>query len=216
MSQCLRRYTIRTVNVLPSSGSALPTVHARVLSLAGPITSSRKDLLSFFHKHREDRQVAMSPHINEPSRSGTDRIDETTPLLTAVEPIPIRDSEIASSQLPDSNGSRNEEAQEDTEDEVPLPRTQIFLLCYTAIVEPIAFFGIFPYITFMIEKVGNVDKKDVGFYSGLIESLFSATQMCVMILWGKVSILHIGCRIPQTYEHRLPIAMGESQSWSFP
>jgi hypothetical protein len=55
------------------------------------------------------------------------------------------------------------------------------LLCYTAVVEPIAFFGIFPYINFMIEKVGNVEKEEVGFYSGLIESLFSATQMCVMV-----------------------------------
>jgi hypothetical protein len=33
-----------------------------------------------------------------------------------------------------------------------------------------------------------VEKADVGFYSGLIESLFSATQMCVMLLWGKVCI----------------------------
>jgi hypothetical protein len=155
----------------------------------------------------------MAPHINESNRLGTDQSDETTPLLTAVEPIPIKDSENASAQVPDS---RIEEAQEDIEVEVPLPRTQIFLLCYTAIVEPIAFFGIFPYITFMIEKVGNVDKKEVGFYSGLIESLFSATQMCVMILWGKVSVFHIDCRVPQTHSHRLPTALGENQSWSFP
>jgi hypothetical protein len=157
----------------------------------------------------------MPPHINNPDRLGTDQSDETTPLLTAVEPIPIGDSENVSSQVAGSNGGRIE-AQEDTEDEVPLPRAQIFLLCYTAIVEPIAFFGIFPYITFMIEKVGNVDKKEVGFYSGLIESLFSATQMCVMILWGKVSILHIYCSVPQTYSHRLLIALEENQSWSFP
>ena len=43
----------------------------------------------------------------------------------------------------------------------------------------------------MIERVGGVDKEDVGFYSGLIESLFSATQMCVMILWGKVCDLSL-------------------------
>jgi hypothetical protein len=35
--------------------------------------------------------------------------------------------------------------------------------------------------------VGGVEKEDVGFYSGVIESLFSAVQMCVMIGWGKVS-----------------------------
>jgi hypothetical protein len=76
------------------------------------------------------------------------------------------------------------------------------VLCYTSVVEPIAFFGIFPYINFMIEKVGNVEKEEVGFYSGLIESLFSATQMCVMIYWGKVNtlshdmILAKSCRLP--------------------
>jgi hypothetical protein len=127
----------------------------------------------------------MPPNLKEPDGSRT-RSDETTPLLTDVEPIPISDSASVSPQLPHCNESRSEEEQEDIEDEVPLDRTQIFLLCYTAIVEPIAFFGIFPYINFMIEKVGNVDKEEVGFYSGLIESLFSATQMCVMILWGKV------------------------------
>jgi len=74
---------------------------------------------------------------------------------------------------------------EDDED-APLPRTQIFLLCFTRVVEPIAFFSIFPYINQMIEQTGGIKKKDVGFYSGLIESLFSATQMCVMIFWGKV------------------------------
>ena len=42
-----------------------------------------------------------------------------------------------------------------------------------------------------IDWVGGVDKEDVGFYSGLIESLFSATQMCVMILWGKVCDLSL-------------------------
>jgi hypothetical protein len=41
----------------------------------------------------------------------------------------------------------------------------------------------------MIEKVGNVEQEEVGFYAGLIESLFSATQMCVMILWGKVCVV---------------------------
>jgi hypothetical protein len=158
----------------------------------------------------------MPPNLKEPDRSRTARSDESTPLLADVEPIPITDSENVSPQLPDCNESRSEEEQEDTEDEVPLPRKQIFLLCYTAVVEPIAFFGIFPYINFMIEKVGNIKKEEVGFYSGLIESLFSATQMCVMILWGKACIIRIKYRVSQTYSRRLLIATGENQFSSFP
>jgi hypothetical protein len=118
------------------------------------------------------------------NRPGATASDETTPLLTDVEPTSITEP---SDPLPYDNESATQE-EHDLEEQVPLPKAQIFLLCYTAIVEPIAFFSIFPYINFMIENVGNVEKEDVGFYSGLIESLFSATQMCVMLLWGKVGV----------------------------
>lgn len=113
--------------------------------------------------------------------------DETTPLLTNVEPTPIA-GPVDSSHLPRENDDSFPEENDQDSEEVPLPKAQIVLLCYTAVVEPVAFFGIFPYITFMIERVGNVPKEEVGFYSGLIESLFSLTQMCVMIAWGRVCI----------------------------
>jgi hypothetical protein len=125
----------------------------------------------------------MTPNFKD-GRPGARTNDETTPLLTSVEPAPRAEP----SHQPYDVAESNSEEHGDNEDEVPLPKAQIFLLCYTAIVEPIAFFGIFPYINFMIEKVGNIEKEEVGFYSGLIESLFSATQMCVMLLWGKVRI----------------------------
>lgn len=110
--------------------------------------------------------------------------DERTPLLEPISPVPtditVEPPTYIEGALGRSTGILIED--EDT----PLPRFQIFLLCLTRLVEPIAFFSIFPYITYMIERIG-VEKEDVGFYTGLIESLFSATQMCVMILWGKAS-----------------------------
>lgn len=125
-----------------------------------------------------------SPLLDSASSNDTSAVkvnDERTPLLTAVAPTPIADAgEQATQDDNDDDGALLKD------DDAPLPRTQIFLLCYTRVVEPIAFFSIFPYINSMIEKTGGVDPEDVGFYSGLIESLFSATQMCVMILWGKV------------------------------
>ena len=113
-----------------------------------------------------------SPSIN-PS-------DETTPLLSYVEPAPLPDTH-ESDSVPDRS--------QDDDTDRPLPKTQVFLLCFASSVAPTAFFSIFPYINFMIERVGGVATEDVGFYSGLIESLFSATQLCVMILWGKVGDL---------------------------
>lgn len=69
----------------------------------------------------------------------------------------------------------------------PLPKLQIFLLCYSRMLEPVAFFSIFPYIAQMVARNGNLPPEDVGFYSGLIESLFSATQMVVLVFWGRLA-----------------------------
>ncbi|KAL6702727.1 hypothetical protein ACN47E_001009 [Coniothyrium glycines] len=113
---------------------------------------------------------------------------ERTPLLEEIEPEPLSPSEDPLLDADPDSLIRNvdeENAQERAEK--PLPKTQVFLLCLTSVVPSIAFFSIFPYINFMIERVGGVEKEDVGFWSGLIESLFSAVQMCVMILWGKAS-----------------------------
>ncbi|KPM43686.1 hypothetical protein AK830_g2870 [Neonectria ditissima] len=69
----------------------------------------------------------------------------------------------------------------------PLPKLQLFLLCYARMTEPVAFFCIFPYIAQMVQRNGRLPDTDVGFYSGLIESLFSATQMLVLVAWGRLA-----------------------------
>lgn len=104
--------------------------------------------------------------------------DETTPLLATIAAGPTAEP---IEESPQADGVHQED------EDVPLPLDQIFLLCLSRLVEPIAFFSIFPYINKMIYETGGIEKSDVGFYSGLIESLFSATQMCVMIFWGWVS-----------------------------
>ncbi|KAK5477745.1 hypothetical protein LTR55_008337 [Exophiala xenobiotica] len=99
------------------------------------------------------------------------QVDETTALLAApAKASPARVDEAG----PDNN---------DTKDDKPLPKDQILLLCFARVVEPIAFFCIFPFINQMIRDTG-VAEENVGFYSGLIESLFSLTQMVLMIPWG--------------------------------
>ena len=91
-------------------------------------------------------------------------ISENTPLIgtSADEPIvPVDDTEIL-------NHEHHENGVSTAQQEKPLPKLQIFLLCYARMIEPIAFFGIFPFISEMIYKTGNVPKADVGFYAGLI------------------------------------------------
>jgi hypothetical protein len=89
-------------------------------------------------------------------------IDEVTPLLAASDTVQPSDAKGYAPLAPQAP------EHDDREDDTPLPKSQIFLLCYARMVEPIAFFTIFPFINKMIWETGNLDQEDVGFYSGLI------------------------------------------------
>jgi len=123
------------------------------------------------------------PHPNPASSSI--QASETTPLLAVSSENPITQADSETLEI-NKIGSTAAAAGDNDEDK-PLPVGQIVLLCYARLVEPIAFFSIFPFIQQMILEVGGVKEEDVGFYSGLIESLFSLTQMIFMISWGRIS-----------------------------
>lgn len=94
---------------------------------------------------------------------------EQTPLLGSSAdgpPISINEGEIIAHGKSDDEGE--DVTAVHTEDDKPLPKLQIFWLCYARAIEPIAFFGIFPFINEMIWRTGDLKKSDVGFYSGLI------------------------------------------------
>lgn len=109
--------------------------------------------------------------------------EETTPLISGSAPSAAADDGLVS-DAENGDGAPKPPSK-------PLPRMQIFLLCYARTMEPIAFFSIFPYIAAMVQRNGHLPKSDVGFYSGLIESLFSITQMIVLIFWGRLAD-HLG------------------------
>lgn len=119
--------------------------------------------------------VAEAPPIDTTSSSSTStQIDDrkTTPSLVS-QSATCTDNEDGSKQ--------------DDNDEKPLPVGQVLLLCFGRLIEPVAFFSIFPYINQMCRDNGHLRDEDTGFYAGLIESLFSCTQMLVMIFWGRLS-----------------------------
>lgn len=107
---------------------------------------------------------------------------ETTALLASSDTVPVGQKQ-PNGVLPNSRPSDTATTAIPADDE-KLPVTQILLLCYARLFEPIAFFTIFPFVNQMIYDTGAVEEADVGFYSGLIESLFSLTQMCAMLPWG--------------------------------
>lgn len=103
--------------------------------------------------------------------------DENGAVNRATEQTPLLAAEDARDSAPQDGHDKDK----------PLPVWQIAVLCYARFVEPVAFFSIIPYINAMAQENGNLANADVGFYSGLIESLFSLTQMAVMIQWGKAA-----------------------------
>lgn len=136
----------------------------------------------------------MAADEEQPGVSATER----TPLLaTNKDAAPVEEAAIVSGSTTlqgfDSRtppvGDHDVDGQQDADDELdrPLPKWQVFWLCFARGVEPMAFFSIFPYINQMVQDNGNIADADVGFYSGLIESLFSLTQAIVMIFWGRAA-----------------------------
>ncbi|KAI6783982.1 uncharacterized protein J7T54_001858 [Emericellopsis cladophorae] len=120
---------------------------------------------------------SSAAHVSEPTER-TRLLDEDVP------PVNTEASTLLEPQAPETTTVSDDNASSPSN---PLPKLQIFLLCYARVMEPIAFFSIFPYIAQMVQRNGQLPEADVGFYSGLIESLFSAVQMVVLIFWGKLA-----------------------------
>ncbi|KAK5788295.1 hypothetical protein VI817_009253 [Penicillium citrinum] len=133
---------------------------------------------------RLDSLVAVSQSQSTGTGDGEGRVDETTALLGSGNES---NSTGPNSSSPYGSSPQANDATGDEGDEKPLPVTQVMLLCYARVIEPLAFFSIFPYVSQMVQENGNVSDSDIGFYSGLIESLFSLTQAVVMLFWGRAA-----------------------------
>ena len=118
---------------------------------------------------------------------------ETTPLLYAPDTEGTTDEISGTAEASGGNGHATPKptGQGQDEDASPsekkMPYVQVLLLCLASFGEPVAFFGIFPFLNEMVAINGNLNEKDVGFYSGLIESLFSLTQVLLMIVYGRAA-----------------------------
>ncbi|KAG2151376.1 major facilitator superfamily domain-containing protein [Suillus clintonianus] len=71
----------------------------------------------------------------------------------------------------------------------PLPKLQICILMTLQLAEPIASTSIFPYINQLIRELGITGGDDaaVGYYAGIIESLFFLAQALTVLRWSRLS-----------------------------
>ncbi|KAH9902985.1 MFS general substrate transporter [Cubamyces lactineus] len=71
----------------------------------------------------------------------------------------------------------------------PLPKLQIFILLLMQLAEPITSQCIYPFINQLVSEldITGGDEKKVGYYAGLIESLFFATEAMFIMQWSRIS-----------------------------
>ncbi|KAM6504172.1 Major facilitator superfamily domain containing protein [Amanita muscaria] len=71
----------------------------------------------------------------------------------------------------------------------PLPTLQISIVLLLLFCEPFASNSILPYINQLITELGITggDERKVGYYAGLILSLFSAMEAMTILQWGMIS-----------------------------
>ncbi|PFH48539.1 hypothetical protein AMATHDRAFT_49462 [Amanita thiersii Skay4041] len=71
----------------------------------------------------------------------------------------------------------------------PLPKLQIAILLFLQICDPIAGQSIYPYINQLIGEldITGGDPRKVGYYAGLVESLYYAMEGMTILQWGRAS-----------------------------
>ncbi|KIJ62761.1 hypothetical protein HYDPIDRAFT_93712, partial [Hydnomerulius pinastri MD-312] len=71
----------------------------------------------------------------------------------------------------------------------PLPKFQIGIVLFVLISEPVSSAYIFPFINQLIGELGITrgDDRKIGYYAGLIESLFFLTQAATVLQWSRLS-----------------------------
>ncbi|KAI6023477.1 major facilitator superfamily domain-containing protein [Pisolithus marmoratus] len=80
-----------------------------------------------------------------------------------------------------------------TKTKTPLPKTQLGLVLFVLFTGPMSAHCIFPFINQLIRELGITggDDRKIGYYAGVIESLFYVTQALTILHWSRLSD-HIG------------------------
>ncbi|OAX33305.1 MFS transporter [Rhizopogon vinicolor AM-OR11-026] len=71
----------------------------------------------------------------------------------------------------------------------PLPKLQISIVLLALLIESIVMRYVYPYINQLIREldITGGDERKVGYYAGLIESLFFSTQALTILYWSRTS-----------------------------
>ncbi|GJE96228.1 MFS general substrate transporter [Phanerochaete sordida] len=97
--------------------------------------------------------------------------------------------------LADEEGSADEKSEKGLRPQqvTPLPKLQIAVLLWFQLGEPMTSQCIYPFINQLVSEldITGGDPKKVGYYAGLVESLFFAAEAMFVLHWSRISD-HIG------------------------
>ncbi|KAF9237649.1 major facilitator superfamily domain-containing protein [Melanogaster broomeanus] len=76
-----------------------------------------------------------------------------------------------------------------TKTKTPLPVGQVSVVLFILVAEPVSSAYIFPFINQLIGELGVTggDDRKIGYYAGLIESLFFAAEATTVLQWSRLS-----------------------------
>ena len=80
-------------------------------------------------------------------------------------------------------GTEDPEQAAQQHDHDKLPVLQTLALCWARSIEVWIFFSIFPFLPAFVQRTG-VPQPEIGYYVGIVESIFALTQFAAMMVWS--------------------------------
>ncbi|KAF9048789.1 major facilitator superfamily domain-containing protein [Panaeolus papilionaceus] len=92
-------------------------------------------------------------------------------------------------QTPLLKKKRTQSPSKNRKERTPLPKLQIGIVLLLQVCEPICSQSIYPYINELVSTLDIIggDTRKIGYYAGLIESLFFATEALTVFQWSRTS-----------------------------
>ncbi|KZT38806.1 MFS general substrate transporter [Sistotremastrum suecicum HHB10207 ss-3] len=114
-------------------------------------------------------------------------VDERSPLITASHDHTTSESNSRSRDT--SPNLKSHRHARRTRPVTPIPKFQIAVLLFLSLAEPVTNTVIYPFVNQLIEETGITkgDYGKVGYYAGLIESLFFVAEALMVLHWGRLS-----------------------------
>jgi len=118
-------------------------------------------------------------------------VDERSSLLHVTgDSEPTNSSSLEDQRSPSSLSSGSNSRRSDSPP--PYPWRPLLILQLLTAAQPLAFEIVFPFVNQMILEIGVVnDPEQVGFYSGIIESIFSLMSFLTSVSFQRLSTLFV-------------------------